>query len=143
MDPAPARSVEFAEKHALPGPQQQLAFLNDQGFGSGHQAGEDVRRRIAFAMPEIVLAGKTAFKKFADIMPDVRIGVLVDGHSGRERNMSNWVRKQEFEQLILYCDIERFPLFYAYENQLFIRFYINRIYLIASNYELGFIFGQR
>ena len=46
-------------------------------------------RRIAFAVLEIILPRKTALEKLADIMPDGRIGILVDGHPGRGMGSEN------------------------------------------------------
>src|SRR5438067_12110655 len=83
MDAAFPGAVEFAEVDALPAAQHQLAALHEDRRTGTDQAGLDVRVAVALTVPEaLLLLRHGALQPKEDIMPHVRVGILVDGDGG-------------------------------------------------------------
>jgi hypothetical protein len=81
-DPSRPGAVEFAEKDALPGSEEQLAVFNQQCLGGADQGRFDMGVGIPFGMGEVRGIGNHLVEESADIRLDSRVGPFVDNNAG-------------------------------------------------------------
>jgi hypothetical protein len=83
MDFAVPGTVEFAEENTLPGTQHQASSFENKGLGTTDQGRFAVGRGIPLGVTECHLLEFKVPEAENDIIPDVRVRVLINGYGGR------------------------------------------------------------
>ena len=80
MQPPGPGAVEFTEKDALPGAQEQAALTHQNGLVAADEGGLDVGRGIALQVAVGLLVWDDLIQDHEDVRLDAGVGAFVDGH---------------------------------------------------------------
>jgi hypothetical protein len=82
QDATAPRTIELGKENALPCPQHQLTFFNEQRSRIPHKAGFDMRRCIPLGMAIVFMLRRDGIKLRGDVRHDRGVGVLIDQDAG-------------------------------------------------------------